>query len=272
MFDTRSAVFVNYYRSKRIFGTSMTLSPVSPHFILKELGALNSRKSTGLDGIFARFLRDGGEALLDPISHIMYMSILTEKVPDGFKEAMVTPLFKKRSRLDPENYRPVSVLTVLSKILERAVHRQLNEYLNKKGLLYRLQSGFRGKYSTDTCLINLADYIRERVPDGKYVGMVTIDLCKAFDTVNFDILVEKLKVMCVGSLDWFGSYLRVRRQCVFVNGVQSGFLDVTCGVPQGSILGSLLFLCYINDLQISLRCDLSLYADDSALLVSGNDP
>ena len=100
--------------------------------------------------------------------------------------------------------------------------------------------------------------------------MVLIDLRKAFDTVNFEILLLKLKAMGIKSTDWFRSYLTGRRQCVSVNGTDSSFLDVTCGVPQGSILGPILFLCYINDMSASLRCKLSLYADDSALIASGS--
>ena len=95
-----------------------------------------------------------------------------------------------------------------------------------------------------------------------------IDLAKAFDTVDFDILLAKLAEMGVGSIDWFRSYLTGRNQCVSVNGTDSGFMDVTCGVPQGSILGPTLFLCYINDLSHCLKCHLSLYADDSALISS----
>ena len=141
------------------------------------------------------------------------------------------------------SYRPVSLLNVLSKILERTVHGQLIQYLEKKGLLFEYQSGFRSGYSTDTCLINLTDHIRTEISKGNMVGMVMIDLRKAFDTVDFDVLLSKLKIMGVGSLDWFRSYLTGRRQCVSVDGIDSDFLEIGCGVPQGSILGPMLFLC-----------------------------
>ena len=103
------------------------------------------------------------------------------------------------------------------------------------------------------------------------MGMVMIDLRKAFDTVDGDILIDKLSAMGVTSLDWFRSYMTNREQCTQVEGINSSFLDVTCGVPQGSILGPTLFLCYINDMSESLKCRLSLYADDSALIFSAND-
>ena len=124
------------------------------------------------------------------------------------------------------------------------------------------------RYSTDTCLIHLTDYIRKEMSRGNFVGMVLIDLAKAFDTVDFDILLSKLGEMGIGSIDWFRSYLVGRTQCVSIRGADSGFMDETCGVPQGSILGPTLFLCYINDLSYSLQCHLSLYADDSALISS----
>ena len=165
----------------------------------------------------------------------------------------------------------ISILNVLSKLLERAVHTQLSEYLEKRGILFDHQSGFRKGYSTDSCLIGLTDYIRSEMGKGNMVGMVLIDLQKAFDTVDHGILLKKLNAVGVTSVTWFDSYLSNRRQCVEVGGTMSDFLPITCGVPQGSILGPLLFLVYINDMVTSLNCKLSLYADDSALLFAHKD-
>ena len=153
----------------------------------------------------------------------------------------VIPLFKKGSTLDPGNYRPVSILNVLSKILERAAHSQLSDYLEKRGLLFENQSGFRGGYSTDSCLIGLSDFIKEELGKGNLVGMVLIDLQKAFDTVDHTVLMGKLESIGVSSLSWFDSYLSGRKQCVDLKGTRSEFSPVSCGVPQGSILGPLLF-------------------------------
>merc|ERR1712055_388294 len=174
--------------------------------------------------------------------------------------------------LDVGNYRPVSILCIVSKILERAVLVQLEKHLNENNLLYANQSGFRKSYSTDTCLISLMDHIRMEMSQGKYVGMVLLDLQKAFDTVDHDILCKKLEAMGLDFTDWFKSYLGNRKQIVIANGVSSQPKTVKCGVPKGSILGPLLFLCYLNDMPISLTCKLLLYADDSALIVSGSDP
>ena len=148
---------------------------------------------------------------------------------------------------------------------------QLNEYLEKRGVLFEKQSGFRSGFSTDSCLIQLSDYLQHEISNGKYVGCVLIDLQKTFDTVNHGILLNKLRAIGINSTDWFASYLSNRSQCVEVDGIRSDFLPITCGVPQGSILGPLLFLLYINDMSISLNCQLSLYADDSALFFAHKD-
>ena len=263
---------VQFYRKKRVFSPAFSLSPVSRHFIRKQLLSLKVNKSTGLDGISSRFLRDGADGITDPVKHIINLSITSEIVPSDFKLARVKPLFKKGSRLDVGNYRPVSILPVLSKILERAVNDQLNEYLCNKGLLYDLQSGFRKGFSADTCLVNLNDFIKSEMSKGNFTGMVMIDLQKAFDCVDHGLLLRKLSAMGIVSTDWFRSYLSDRAQCTQVYGVDSSFSEVTCGVPQGSILGPTLFLCYINDMADALNCKLSLYADDSALVHSGADP
>ena len=179
------------------------------------------------------------------------MSLEIGIVPNGLKSAIVKPLYKKSSRLDVGNYRPVSILPTISKILERAVYVQMEKHLKDNNILYEFQSGFRTSYSTDTCLINLQDGIRKEISQGKYVGMVLIDLQKAFDTVDHDILLEKLDAMGFNHNKWFESYLKGRKQMVVANDVSSETGTVTCGVPQGSILGPLLFLCYVKEALVS---------------------
>ncbi|PIK37229.1 putative RNA-directed DNA polymerase from mobile element jockey-like [Apostichopus japonicus] len=190
------------------------------------------------------------------------------------KIAKVIPLHKKKSKLEAGNYRPVSILSVVSKFLEKAVFHQLNDYLVNNNLIYQFQSGFRGSYSTDTCLIHLQDHIRKQTAAGNYTGMILLDIQKAFDSVDHQILCNKLSAMGVHStsIDWFQSYLSGRRQVVSINRVESDPLTITCGVPQGSILGPILFLCYVNDMPNSINCLLLQYADDSALIYSDKDP
>ncbi|CAL4064309.1 unnamed protein product, partial [Meganyctiphanes norvegica] len=250
---------------------SFKLHPISENFVNNELNNLNINKSIGYDEISAKFLKDGSSEIGKVITYIINLSILTNTFPDEYKIGKVKPLFKKGNKTEVENYRPISVLCIMSKILEKAVYVQFEKYLSENNLLYDYQSGFRKGHSTDTCLIDLFDYVHSSLSEGDYVGMVLLDLQKAFDTVNHKILCEKLELLGVGCVDWFSSYLSNRKQFVNVNNINSSFGLVTCGVPQGSILGPLLFLCYINDMAMSVTCRLLLYADDSALLVRGKD-
>ncbi len=241
-------MFKSLYEEKGVTSNSFKLAPISSDFVYKQLCQLNPTKSTGLDDIPARFLRDGAIAIKDHLAHVINLSIVSNTVPKDFKSARVKPLFKKNDRSEVGNYRPVSILSVASKILERAVYVQLEGYLRENNILYSYQSGFRGSFSTDTCLTHLTDLIRKKISNNNFTGMILIDLQKAFDTVDHIILLDKLKAMGVSSIEWFRSYLTNRSQLVNVNGVDSVPLKISCGVPQGSILGPLLFLCYVNDM------------------------
>ena len=269
-YDVDSVKFKEYYED--FVPNSFHLQEVSEDFILEELNCLNICKSTGLDGLPARFVKDAAEAIKGPLTYIVNLSIRSGIVPNEMKLAKVIPLHKKRSRLDAGNYRPVSILSVVSKVLEKAVFLQLNKYLVDHKLLYQFQSGFRGSYSTDTCLIHLQDHIRGQIASGKYTGMILLDIQKAFDNIDHQILCKKLSALGKQSTAWFNSYLSDRKQLVNINGTESDPLPITCGVPQGSILGPLLFLCYVNDMPNSVNCLMLQYADDSVLICSDKDP
>ena len=193
--------------------------------------------------------------------------------PNEMKKARVVPLYKKGDCNYEGNYRPVSILPVVSKIFERIVHEQLYDYLDTKNLVYEFQSGFRPMFSTNTALTYLGDKIRFNMDKGDFTGVVLLDLQKAFDTVDHTILLTKLKA--AGASDivvrWFSSYLCSRKQFVDIQGTCSLEESVNCGVPQGSILGPLLFTLYVNDMSSAVNCDLCLYADDSMLLVNGKN-
>lgn len=273
-FDCNSIRVKEFYNLKTSQGEKFHLMHVSEEFVFKELNHLNSCKSTGLDEVPARFLKEGADFLKIPVTFLVNMSISENTVPEAMKIARVKPLYKKNSNLDVGNYRPVSILSIVSKILERSIYVQLESYLVENNIIYEYQSGFRSSYSTDTCLIHLLDHIKAKNAKGLYTGMILLDLQKAFDTVDHDILCSKLKLMGIESTDWFKSYLSNRSQIVTVGSIHSDLADVTCGVPQGSILGPLLFLCYVNDMVISIDpdCKLLLYADDSTILFSHKDP
>ena len=173
-----------YYANKNCRPNSFHLHPVSEMFINNELNNLNINKSIGYDEIPAKFLKDSSSEIREVITYLINLSISTNIFPEEFKCAKVKPLFKKGKKTEVENYRPISVLCIMSKILEKAVFVQLEQYLSKNNILYNYQSGFRKGHSTDTCLINLFDYIHCSLSEGDHVGMVLLDLQKAFDTVN----------------------------------------------------------------------------------------
>ena len=267
-----SQFITDYYKDK-VSNCSFVLHEVSEEIIFKHLSDLNIYKATCLDSIPAKFLLDGARAITRPLTSIVNLSIRTGSVPQEFKSARVVPIYKKKSKTDPGNYRPVSILCIISKIVEKIISDQLFAYLSKNNLLYELQSGFRPSYSTDSCLINLCAYILKENDKGNYSGMIIIDLQKAFDTVQHTILLEKLKAIGMEEIavQWFQSYLTGREQLVDISDTFSEKCSVECGVPQGSILGPLLFLLYVNDMRAAVKCKLLLYADDSALIVSGED-
>ena len=271
LYNVDSTIFQDCYRNKGVSENSFKLKCVTVEYVHKLLLSLNKSKITGMDSIQAKFLKDGSNVFKFPLALIVNLSISTKVVPDEFKLAKVKPSFKKNSKVDVSNYRPVSILPML---MERAVYDQLFQYFTSNELIFEFQSGFRENFSTESCLIHLTDYIRTNTSKGLYAGLVLIDLQKAFDTVDHHILCNKLLAMGVHteSVNWFKSYLNDRNQIVEVNSVQSQSLNISCGVPQGSILGPLLFLAYVNDMSVSVSCKLLLYADDSILAVAHKDP
>ena len=212
--------------------------------------------------------------LLHQVSHryLISLQILAVFRPHGNLQRYL--LFsKKGSKQDPSNYRPISVLPTISKLLEKAVHMQLHSYLCDNNLLSQKQFGFRLNSSTVTASAIFTDKILSAMDKGQLTGAVFIDLTKAFDTVDHSILLSKLCSLGVPitspAYNWFESYLSNRCQVTVCNGTKSSSETVQIGVSQGSILGPLLFTLYINDLPDYLEhCDVTLYADDTVLFIS----
>ena len=226
------------------------LSQVSESFVAKELKKLKSNKPTGLHNIPARLLKDGANALATPLAILMNRSINEGSIPASWKYAIVTPVFKSGSKSDTSNYGLISVLPVFAKILEKAVHEMVYNFVLQHKLLSSYQSGFRLLHSTATSLIDITNTILHNTDKEKLTGLAFLDLSKAFDTLDHELLLTKLADfgLSKSSVNWFNAYLTNITQSVIINGIQSDAEPILHGVPQGSVLGPLLFIMHINNL------------------------
>ena len=230
--------------------SSFFISPASHEEIEVIINSLKSGKAAGPHRIPIYLLEILSEYIAVPLCDIVNESFSSGIFPDMMKLAKVIPLHEKNSPKVPSNYRPITLLSVLSKIVEKLMHKRLYSFLEKYGILHSLQFGFRAKHSTLHALISLAESVKQTTDESMFGCGLFIDLQTAFDTVNHPILLQKLQHYGVRgtALNWFSSYLTDRKQYVSVNGHTSDHLKISCGVPQGSVSGPLLFLIYINDL------------------------
>ena len=229
------------------------------------------KKSTGPNSIPIFILKTFNHFFSDNLSKIMNLSFVTGIFPDICKVAKVIPLYKKDDPLFCKNYKPISLLPIFSKIFEKIIYKRMYSFLNDNKLIYNRQFGFRSNYSTDHALISSIETIKKKLDSGNYVCGVFIDLEKAFDTVNYEILCNKLTYYGFrGKIELLiKSFLSNRKQLVSINSFESSELPLNCGVPQGSTLGPLLFLIYINDFRFCLKnSHSSHFADDTCIISS----
>jgi hypothetical protein len=253
---------------------SIFLSPVDEPEIKEEINKLKLGKSPGFDGLNPKLLKSISHVITPVLAHIFNMSFSNGSYPSAFKKAKVIPLFKKGDRKLPENYRPISLLSCINKLLEKILEKRLRNFLCQNNVFYEYQFGFRTGHSTTQALLEITNSIRAFLDEGENVLGLYLDLKKAFDTVNHAILKQKmynygLRGKCY---DLLSSYLSDRTQLMFVNGVYSTSMQVNTGVPQGSVLGPLLFLIYVNDIKnvvpdVSIR----LFADDTNVFVHSRE-
>ena len=255
--------------------SAFSFAEISLESVLETLKSINPNKATGPDNIPNKILKMAAEILSPSLSAIFNRSLSMGIYPDDWKMARVLPIFKSGDKDDIGNYRPISIISAFAKVFGRLVHDQFYTYLSSNQLINPYQPGFRSTFSTLTSLLESTNNWCVNIDRGLLNGVVFIDLKKAFDTIDYDILLTKLSAYGVDelALAWFRSYLTNRRQKCFVNGQFSRISTTARGVPQGSIIGPLLFLVYINDLPNCLNEGFQrMFADDTNISYSSNNP
>ena len=236
---------------------------------------LDPQKASGPDGVPGRLLREGALELHEPLCKIFNLSLQRGQLPMDWKRANISPIFKKGSKHDPSNYRPVSLTSIAVKVMERCVHKKAIGFLNDHYKLNSNQHGFRQNHSCQTQLIETIHQWAKELDARRSVHAVFLDFAKAFDSVPHQRLLIKLDHIGLRGplLKWISNFLSGREQRVVIDGHYSTWRPATSGVPQGSILGPLLFLVYINDIGDNLKCETRLFADDCILwqATSGKD-
>ena len=277
----------NFYTSQTIVDDSNKTLPdiTQPEYALNSIEIssqdvkdvlmhLNIYKACCPDLLSPRLLKEGATALEEPLSMLFNRSLEKYYFPVTWKDANVSPNYKKDDKSLPSNYRPIFLLSSIGKAMERCVHKHLCNYVIDNDLITPLQSGFKHGDSTNFQLIHTYHSFCEAVDSGKKVRAVFCDVSKAFDRVWHRGLLYKLS--CIGCsnpvVKWFSSYLSGRRQRVVINGDSSDWSPIRAGVPQGSILGPLLFLIYINDIVKDIGSEIRLFADDTSLYIVVESP
>jgi hypothetical protein len=247
---------------------------VNPDEVTDILATLNTTKASGPDLIHPRLLREGANQLGFPLAILINTSMKEGKFPKQWKLANVSPIYKKDDKSLVTNYRPISLLSCLGKVVEKCVYKKLNNYLLDNCLLTPLQSGFRPRDSTAYQLTDIYNTLTEALDAGKEVRIIFCDISKAFDRVWHKGLILKLKQIGIEGnvIKWINDYLTGRKQRVVLNSKYSEWKDTNSGVPQGSVLGPLLFLIFINDIVTDINATVKLFADDTTLYMTVDNP
>ena len=274
---------------------SFKFKPVQPEKVEEMISQLSNSSSFGLDNIDTYCIKLAKKELLPALTHIVNLSISQNKYPTAWKKTKIVPLLKgSADPLNPKSYRPVAIVPVLSKVLEKVIFGQLSEYLRQNRILHPSHHAYRGGHNTTTALTSMYDKWTQAADAGLATGIIILDMSAAFDVVDPKLLLQKLKLFGFdeSSVNWMQSYLTNREQCVGINGILSSLEKVDCGVPQGSILGPCLYTLYTCELPEVIREPetvqsevwppyqvggdeegmVSVYADDTVVTITAKNP
>ena len=235
--------------------------------IIKQLKNLNQNKATGPDELPARVLKETAEQIAPIITHIFQQSYNTGKLPNDWLQALVTPIHKKSLKSDPANYRPISLTCIICKVMEHIIVSNIWKHRHKHDIILHFQHGFQSGLSCESQLIETVHDWMTALDNKTQIDAILLDFAKAFDKVPHKRLLSKLTSYGItgNTHNWITSFLSNRKQRVSVNGALSDITDVTSGVPQGSVMGPILFLLYINDINENVQSSIRLFADDSII-------
>lgn len=253
---------------------SLYLEPARVNEVINLINSINVNKSVGHDNIPPYFLRIASFIIAPVLCYYINNAFQYGIFPSTCKIAKVVPIFKSGKKDQVTNYRPISILTCFSKIFEKLICTRIVSFFNKHSVIHPNQYGFQKQLSTSHAVIDVVSKCHDQMNDGNYTGLVLLDFQKAFDTVSHDILVQKLDHYGIRGTpnQLLASFLADRKQYISLLNDKSQMGHISYGVPQGSNLGPLLFLTYINDLPFAIDCDAKLFADDTCLISSANNP
>ena len=254
-------------------GTPLEGLNISSDEVLKKLMKMNPSKSPGPDGVHPRVLKETAECIVEPLTTIFNKSLHEGKVPLAWKVAHVTAIYKKGKATSPGNYRPVSLTSIVCKMMESILRDQIMKFMDECNLLSEHQHGFRSGRSCVTQLIAVLDEWTGMIEEEGGVDVAYLDFSKAFDSVPHQRLLKKVRAHGISGnlLNWIQSFLAERRQCVVINGKRFAWEKVISGIPQGSVLGPILFVIYINDLPDVLKGHVKMFADDTKVFTHIRD-